>query len=316
MHSICLSKKNCKNFNIEICISDNNSDFNVLKIIRKYKQKIRIKFNKNKKNIGYALNYLKVLNLARGEYVWVMGDDEILKYNSLTILKNILKNKDVDFIYTNSNTIEDNYISKFKHPFNIKNLPKNMKKFSSIKKNKVTNFFGLIDYNVTWDYLLGICMCIYKRKMFIEKLHHTNMKELKKKGIWTTFHNTAFYTEIYVKAFKKSSVYIQSNPIVVTTHGHKDWNNLYPFIKIVRIPEVIDMYRKNGLTLFSYLRQKNYAVKDFFSCMYKILNSNYGTKYLDIYRHVLWNLFYPSIYITLIKKFLYRIILKKKINLN
>ena len=41
--------------------------------------------------------------------------------------------------------------------------------------------------------------------MFIEKLHHTNMKELKK-GIWTTFHNTAFYTEIYVKAFKKSSV--------------------------------------------------------------------------------------------------------------
>ena len=152
--------------------------------------------------------------------------------------------------------------------------------------------------------------------MFIEKLHHTNMKELKKKGIWTTFHNTAFYTEIYVKAFKKSSVYIQSNPIVVTTHGHKDWNNLYPFIKIVRIPEVIDMYRKNGLTLFSYLRQKNYAVKDFFSCMYKILNSNYGTKYLDIYRHVLWNLFYPSIYITLIKKFLYRIILKKKINLN
>ena len=63
-----------------------------------------------------------------------MGDDEILKYNSLTILKNIIKNKYVYFIYNNSNTYYDKYISKFKHPFNIKNLPKNMKKFSSIKK--------------------------------------------------------------------------------------------------------------------------------------------------------------------------------------
>ena len=46
---------------------------------------------KNNNNIGYIKNYIKVLKMAKGEFAWVIGDDEILKPNSLKILSNSLE---------------------------------------------------------------------------------------------------------------------------------------------------------------------------------------------------------------------------------
>ena len=62
------------------------------KVFKKYSTKLDIRYKKNKKNIGYVKNYLQVLKMAKGEFVWVIGDDEILKPGSLKILFNIFKN--------------------------------------------------------------------------------------------------------------------------------------------------------------------------------------------------------------------------------
>ena len=51
LNSIYISKKNF-NHQFEVCISDNCSTENVEKIIDHYKDKINIKFKKNKTNIG------------------------------------------------------------------------------------------------------------------------------------------------------------------------------------------------------------------------------------------------------------------------
>ena len=41
-----------------------------------------------------------------------------------------------------------------------------METISKLKRNKVTNFFELIDYNVSWDFLLGIFQCIFEKDSF------------------------------------------------------------------------------------------------------------------------------------------------------
>ena len=107
LNSIFIAKKNFSNLNFEVCISDNSNNFHSKKIIHKYKHKFKISYKKNKKNIGYVKNYLNTIKMAKGEFVWVIGDDEILKYNSLLILfKKFNKNKDIDFIFLNSNTLQ------------------------------------------------------------------------------------------------------------------------------------------------------------------------------------------------------------------
>ena len=82
--------------------------------------------------------------MAKGEFVWVIGDDEILKPNTFKILsENFKKNTDIDFMYINSNFLQSEYFSKFKKPFNSYHLPKKMETFSKIKKNKKVMFLIL-----------------------------------------------------------------------------------------------------------------------------------------------------------------------------
>ena len=68
---------------------------------------------------------------------------------------------------------------------------------------------------------------------------------------------------------------------------------------IIRIPEIIDIYRKNGLPFLKYIRYKNHVLKKFIPYMYYIIknkkHSNY--KYINFKKNIFNNIFYPSIYI-------------------
>ena len=125
----------------------------------------------------------------------------------------------------------------------------------------------------------------------------------------STFENTAFYTQVYAAAFKDSKVFIQAKPIVVSLYGHKNWGDLWDFVKIVRIPELLDMYKKKGLKNIKYLKMKNFALRDFFFCFKNIYfkGDKGGLKYVKIYNHIFLNIFFPSIYINLFKKILFKL---------
>ena len=82
LNSILISKNNVKDFQFEVCISDNFSEKNPIDIIEKFKDKIDIKFNRNEKNLGYASNALKAVSMASGEYSWIsflIGEVQITK---------------------------------------------------------------------------------------------------------------------------------------------------------------------------------------------------------------------------------------------
>ena len=49
LNSILISSKKVKDFNFEVCISDNNSDYDVEKLVKNYQNLLNIKLIKNKK---------------------------------------------------------------------------------------------------------------------------------------------------------------------------------------------------------------------------------------------------------------------------
>ena len=70
LNSIKISYINYKKLNFEVCISDNGSVENPEPIIEKYKKLFKVKFNRNKKNLGFALNAIKTVDMAEGEYIY------------------------------------------------------------------------------------------------------------------------------------------------------------------------------------------------------------------------------------------------------
>lgn len=307
LNSIYLAKKNC-NLEFEVCVSDNGSNYNVKEIVNKYKKKLNINLNVNKKNLGYQPNLLKTINMSKGEYVWAIGDDDLLMPNSLKKIEELLKKyKDVDFFFLNSYHLDYAYLNKFKKPFDTKNLPKKMQKLSKKKENMKCHFWDLIDYKVSFDFLLGNFLNIFKRKMWLENVNCLDRSLLKDRRVWSNFDNTCAHIKIYANAFKSSKAYFHAQALTVNAYGVREWGPLYPFIEIVRLPEMLDYYRSRGLGLVKYIINKNYALRNFSNYFFKILirGKKGGLNYINFYRHFFLNLLYPNVYLSFFY-FLYR----------
>ena len=98
LNSILLAKS-FSSLKFEICISDNGSKDDILSIINLYKKKgLKINFKRNRKNLGFGSNFYKVVKMAKGEFIWLIGNDDLLYIYALKELERLFnKNKNVDF---------------------------------------------------------------------------------------------------------------------------------------------------------------------------------------------------------------------------
>lgn len=77
---------------IEVIISDNAStDATSEYILKNFSNNKRIKYYQNDENIGADANFIKSVERATGRYVWLFGDDELLKNSSIVGVLNIIK---------------------------------------------------------------------------------------------------------------------------------------------------------------------------------------------------------------------------------
>ena len=124
------------------------------------------------------MNVLNVSLMARAEFIWFLGDDDLLTKNSLSYLIGLIKNnKKTDFFFINSNHLNKSYLEKFPKPFDIKNLPRKMKTLSPVKNNRKVEFFQLIDHRVCFDYLLGFYVNAFRADLWKNNLHVLDKKK-------------------------------------------------------------------------------------------------------------------------------------------
>ena len=306
LNSILISSKKIK-FNLEVCISDNNSDYDIAKLISKYQSSLNIKFNKNKTNIGFAANAIKVVSMAKGEFSWLIGDDDLLVPDSLLYMEILFqKNPDVDYFYVNSYHLESDKILSFPKPLdtNLVDLKK-LKSISNYKENKKVMFWDVIDPNVSWDFLIGIFVSIFRTKSWMKQIEKLNKKQVSDRETWSTFENTCLHPVLLCEAFKNSTAYICSKPLSINLIGAREWGDLYEFIEIVRIPQLLDYYRSKGLPLKKYLYCKNFALRNFSSYMFKIFikGKKKGWTYINLKKDILSNLFFPNVYLSFFRFF-------------
>jgi len=304
LNSIYLASLNSK-LDFEVCISDNGSSYYIYDLIKQFEDKLKLKINKNKSNIGYMPNLLKVISISQGDFVWAMGDDDLLMPQALKRVDELFEsNPDVDFFFVNSFHLDYKYIDRFQVPFDTKNLPENMEiKLGKKKISQKLNFWELIDHNISFDFLNGNFLNFFKRQMWMDNINCLDMNLVTDTRTWSNFDNTCGHNKVYANAFKDSKAYFCAEGLTVNAFGVREWTKLYPFIEIIRLPEILDYYRQKGLPLKRYLLNKNYALRNFANYFFKILVSGKsgGLHYINFYKHVIKNLLYPNIYLSLIK---------------
>jgi abequosyltransferase len=94
------------NFNeIEICISDNcstDNTENAIKFIKPFNLPIQIVYNKNARNLGADNNFLKVVEMASGEYCCFLSSDDAFEDSAINKMLNKIKlNRQTDIFILN-----------------------------------------------------------------------------------------------------------------------------------------------------------------------------------------------------------------------
>ena len=130
----------------KIIIYDNCSADNTIKIVKKFKIKIKnLEYVRQKKNIGYVNNYVNAISKCKTNYIWILGDDDRINKGGLKLVKNfILKNESFALLSLGSSILNnqncninvnpDNYINK-----SIFDLKKDFYKMGEISRN-IFNF--------------------------------------------------------------------------------------------------------------------------------------------------------------------------------
>jgi len=317
LESIYQSKKN-STLDFDVCISDNNSEEDVNEVLNEYNSKLNINFNKNSENLGFALNILKSVELSNAEFVWIIGNDDMLLKKTLKEIDHLFNNyPDVDYYFINSCHLSSDYVFKFDQPFDHKNLPSFMEPFSKKKNNYYGKYFDLIRPDFSFDFLLGMFLNIFRRDKWVENLDQIDQNLIKDTNIMSNIFNTFPHNIIFAKAFKNSKAFFHAEPLSIALSGERNWwKDLYPFVEAVRIPELVDVYRKNGMGYIRYLFCKNFAVRKLIFNLIKIaiMPGYNGLQYLAFKKHIINNLLYPSIYITPIY-YVFRKVYKQIVNI-
>ncbi len=292
-----------ESLNVEICISDNCSSDATEDIVRYANLALPVKYSRNKRNIGIPRNFLHVVNMAEGEFVWLIGDDDLLMPNAITRLCELIdSNPAVDFFYVNSFHLDTEYLEQFPSPFDTVNLPTNMKPFSGWKSPGEMKFLDLIDPRISFDFLGGMFLSVFRKSLWDRKVGVLNHDAIVDDRTFSHFDNTFPHVKIFANAFSNSRAYFNDSPLNVCLTGAREWSPMYPLIQSVRLVESLDEYRKNGLPYLQYLYCKNYALSNFMPDLLNMFLARHtsGYRYIRPLRLIASYCLYPNFYFSLI----------------
>ncbi len=303
---------------LEVCISDNNSSDNTTEIIKLYKDKLNIKLNVNSENIGVANNILKVVEISTSEFCWIIGDDDLLLDSGIEkVIKKITEYQDVDFFYINSKHLDHSKLSRYNLPVNPNIITEDMTKFSKYNNDLECSFIDLINPKISFDFLGGLYLSVFRRSMWEKNLFRIDKNKMNNKLLFSNFENTFPHIMIFAYAFRKSKAFFNSEALTINLHGVREWSYLYPIVRSVRLATALDIYFKNGLSFFNYIKYKNNSLQYFLPDMIKLLLNLKNTRlyFVEIMTFYVKNFYYPNIYLSIIyqlKRTLNKIINEKK----
>jgi glycosyltransferase involved in cell wall biosynthesis len=285
----------------EICISDNCSTDNTQEIVQSAQKKISINYSRGSSNIGMARNFLKVVDMAIGEFVWIIGDDDLLLPGALIKLKKLInEHSEVDFFYINSYHLSTEYLKAYPHPFSTTDLPSGMLPFSSYEKNGIMRFIDLVDPSISFDFLGGIFLNVFRREKWVDNIGVLDLEALKDERTFASFDSTFPHLKIFAAGFANSKAYFNSAPLTVCLTGAREWAPIYPYVRSIRLVEALDEYRNNGLGLIKYLKCKNYALQHFLPDMISMLvrKGRTGREFIQMRKYIFRNSIYPNFYLS------------------
>lgn len=291
------------NYEVQICVSDNCSTDGTESVVLAAERRLKLKYRKNPRNLGMAKNFLSAVQMADGEFVWLIGDDDLLFPHALEALDILFEsNPNVDYFFVNSCHLTTEYVFSFPQPFSVSNLPGKMDLFSSWSASGRMKFMDLVDPKISFDFLLGVYLAVFRRENWVSSADVIDEAAASDERVFSSFENTCPHVKIFARAFSKSDAYFCAEPLSICLSGAREWAPMYPLVRSVRMIEALEEYRKNGLPYFRFLKCKNFALGFFVPDLVNMFinRTRSGFDYIHPLRLIAANFVFPNFYLSVV----------------
>lgn len=257
---------------VEIVVSDNASEDNIKEVVEdviKKFPKVSIKYNRNSENLGLAGNFLRVVELAQGEYCWIVGSDDFVLASGLeAILRIIKENPDIDYV-----SVEFAGVDLSKKPSSASfvdyaaslSLHSEMWIKRRIKAKSGEKIWDKLVDPIYKNVLLGSIMCgVFKRRLW----NSVDKSRIRVGNKFTSVENTYPHCYIYSMCMVGRKAWYLGQTCILTGSGLRDWagegrsgfwTSSMPVIVMKVFPELVESYRVGGLDGRQVTKAKHWA---------------------------------------------------------
>jgi glycosyltransferase involved in cell wall biosynthesis len=221
---------------VEIVVCDNTSSDHTSQVVKPYLHRSDFHYYRNPENVGMLGNLKVTAHHARGRYVWILGDDDLVKPGSIEkVLRIIRKHPDVSLIYLNyAYTHQDD-------PKTIVKLDKFLAESTPIV-DPGKDVLGTVSEICTKseNFFTAIYCLVFRRDHALRA--YTQNTEGRPFSTLLTCIPTTYYT---LNFMMNETAYWVGDPQVVI-NLNVSWMKYAPLWILERIPEVYDLAQRLG----------------------------------------------------------------------
>ncbi len=226
---------------VELCVSDNASSDATAEVIALAQAIAPFRHSRNPTNLGPIANFHRLANeMARGQYVWMLGDDDLVRPGAVArVLEALRANADLDAFYVNFRTARFEAHWPHRAPGGYDG------RFDAIvhrdcRSRRVAR----------WEELLS-AESSFGTQVYVHILRRNIWQGLAEKGAlgqpYSSFRWTWPHTCMAAKAMFGRPAYYMGDPVLTIFNRSTEWSCHLPRMMLHYLPELIAFYRGLGL---------------------------------------------------------------------
>jgi FkbM family methyltransferase len=221
---------------VEVLVCDNTSTDNTGKVARAYTGRKNFRYHCNPANVGMLGNLKVTANLARGKYVWILGDDDLVKEGAVeAVIAGIRQHTDVSLVYLNYAYTRIADVDK------VGDVDKFLRNSTPIVTPTPDRYAPIKEMAVNSENFFTAIYCLVFRRDRATKAYSQNTA-----GRPFSTLLTCIPTSYYVchNMFEEMGLWIGQPSVVVNMNV--SWVKYAPLWVLERIPELYDLAEEKG----------------------------------------------------------------------
>jgi hypothetical protein len=205
-----------------------------------------VRYYRNDHNLGANANILRVANeLARGEFCWILGDDDLARENAVsTVVKALERHPDLDYVFVNHSyefTSEGQkrpaLATGADYPV-LRNL-----QCSEENDHLVDCWEDIISFSSVPGLFTSIITHVFRRSKWLEVAPTIDTDAARP---FATLQDTFPHACIIAHTMIGRPALYLGFPHVILFGGTQEWFGLWPMMQVVRLLELSDLFEKLG----------------------------------------------------------------------